>query len=268
MIADAVFLHNSANADGGALSVTGNLTLTNTDVLSNTASGEGGGVKVTGEMVVVNGRFQNNQSGSYGGGIHANTNITINGTQFVSNTAALYAGGVWAWANATIANATFDHNRATTLNAGAIYVRYDLDLTDSTFSGNSAGQNIGAIWASRDASIVGSSFSGNSTTSGRSAAVQVHGTLWLTSDAVAGQPVGLAGRGGAGVFGGNGRIVNNLFAQNIGGDLTLEHDGTVEIWHTTFVGPDTSSPPPSPATARAPFLCKTVSFLAISPPWQ
>ncbi len=238
VIADAVFLHNSANADGGALSVTGNLTLTNTDVLSNTASGEGGGVKVTGQMVVVNGRFQNNQSGSYGGGVHANTNITINGTQFVSNTAALYAGGVWAWANATIANATFDHNRATTFNAGAIYVRYDLDLTDSTFSGNSAGQNIGAIWASRDATIVGSRFSGNSTAAGRSAAVQVHGTLWLTNTQWLSNQSALPG--GALVYlGDNGRIVNTLFAQNVGGDLTLEHDGTVEIWHTTFVGPDT-----------------------------
>ncbi|MEZ4592421.1 MAG: Ig-like domain-containing protein [Chloroflexota bacterium] len=240
VISDAVLRHNSANADGGALSVTGNLTLTNTEVLSNTASGEGGGVKVTGEMGVVNGRFQNNQSGSYGGGIHANTNLTINGTQFVSNTAALYAGGVWAWANATIVNATFDHNSATNLNAGAIYVRYDLALTNSTFSHNSAGQNIGAIWASRDASIVGSSFSGNSTASGRSAALQVHGSLWLTNtqwlNNQSAQP------GGALVYlGGNGRIVNTLFAQNVGGDATLEHSGTVEIWHTTFAAPDAAS---------------------------
>ncbi|MBK7894040.1 MAG: Ig-like domain-containing protein [Candidatus Promineifilaceae bacterium] len=240
VIADAIFLHNSANADGGALSVTGNLTLTNTDVLSNTASGEGGGVKVTGEMVVVNGRFQNNQSGSYGGGIHANTNISINGTQFVSNTAALYAGGVWAWANATIANASFSQNSATNLNAGAIYVRYDLALTDSTFSSNSAGQNIGAIWASRDASIVGSSFSGNSTTSGRSAAVQVHGSLWLTNTQWLSNQSALPG--GALVYlGGNGRIVNTLFAQNVGGDATFEHDGAVDILHTTFAAPDPSS---------------------------
>lgn len=240
VISDAVLRHNSANADGGALSVTGNLTLTNTDVLSNTASGEGGGVKVTGPMVVVNGRFQNNQSGSYGGGIYANTNITINDTQFVSNTAASYAGAVWAWTHATIANATFDHNRATNLNAGAIYVRYDLALTDSTFSHNSAGQNVGAIWARRDVTIVGSSFSDNSAAAGRSAAVQVHGSLWLTATQWLNNQSALPG--GALVYlGGNGRIVNTLFAQNIGGDATFEHDGAVEILHTTFAAPDAAS---------------------------
>ncbi|MCA9917899.1 MAG: tandem-95 repeat protein [Anaerolineales bacterium] len=240
VINEASFVNNHANSDGGAIEVAGSLTLTNTDVLSSTANGEGGGVKATGEVVVVNGRFQNNQSGSYGGGIHSNTRINIDGTEFVSNTASLYAGAVWAWDNATIANATFDQNSATYLNAGAIYVRYDLDLSDSTFSYNSAGQNIGAIWASRDARIVNSRFSSNSTPVGRSAAVQVSGSLWLTAtqwlNNQSAQP------GGALVYlGGNGRIVNSLFAQNVGGDATLDHDGAVEILHTTFAAPDAAT---------------------------
>ena len=236
-MSDAVLLNNSAGSDGGAIDITAQLTLTNTEVLSNTANGEGGGVKVTGASVLANGRFLNNESGSFGGGIYANDSISIDGTDFVSNTAASYAGAVWAWSNATIANATFDHNSATNLSAGAIYVRNALQVTDATFTANSAGQNIGAIWAAQDATIVDSSFSQNSTTSGRSAAVQVHGTLWLTAtqwlNNQSAQP------GGALVhLGDNGRIVNTLFAQNVGGDATFEHDGSVEILHTTFAAPD------------------------------
>lgn len=234
-----IFANNSAGSDGGAIDVDGNLTLQNSDVLSNSASGEGGGINAFGgQTSIVNGRFQDNHSGSYGGGLYANGALSINGTTFSSNTAQSYAGGVWAWNSASIANATFEQNSAVYLNVGALYVRNDLSVSASSFISNTAAQNIGGIWASQNATITNTIFTGNAASAGRTAALQVDGSMWLTNTQwLANQA---ASAGGAVVHVGvNGRIANSLFAQNTGGDVTLEQSGVVDIFHTTFVGPET-----------------------------
>ena len=242
-VVDTVLKNNTAEADGGAIDVDGNLTLENSDIFSNTASGEGGGVNAFGALTkVTNGRFLNNQSGSYGGAIYANGAITIDGTDFISNSAQLYAGGVWAWSTATVANATFERNSALNMNAGAMYVRYALQLSASTFLSNTAAQNIGAILAGQNATVTSTAFVDNAAGTGRTAALEVQGTLWLTDTQWLGNQAAIPG-GALVHLGGDGRIVNSLFARNVGGAATFEHSGTVEMLHNTIIGPETPTAP-------------------------
>ncbi|MCA9945306.1 MAG: tandem-95 repeat protein, partial [Anaerolineales bacterium] len=242
-IVDAVLQNNVASADGGAIDVDGDLRLENSQVLSNTANGEGGGVSAVGsQTTIVNGRFLNNRSGSFGGAVYANGAISVDGTDFISNTAQLYAGGIWAWNAASVANATFEQNSALNLDAGAIYVRYDLQVSASSFVSNTAAQNIGAIWASQDATITSTTFSDNAAGNGRSAALQVHGSLWLTSTQWVGNQATIPG-GAVVHMGQDGRIANSLFARNAGSAVTFEHSGAVEMLHNTIVGPDVPQDP-------------------------
>ena len=242
-VVDAVIINNTAGADGGAIDVVGNLTLNNTDILSNTASGEGGGINAFGsQTTVTNGRFANNVSGSYGGGLYANNYLVISGTQFVNNTAQVYAGAVWAWDNAIITNAHFERNAVNSISAGAVYVRYDLQLTAATFVSNTAAQNIGAVQVNRNATVTGSTFTGNVAGTGRSSALQVNGGLWITDTQFISNQAAISG--GAVVHtGNNGRLVNTLFARNIGGAATFANSGTVQILHNTIVAPKAPSTP-------------------------
>jgi CSLREA domain-containing protein len=255
-VVDAVFKNNAAGADGGAIDVDGNLTLNNTDIFSNTASGEGGGVNAFGiQTMVTNGRFLNNQSGSYGGAVYANGAIAIDGTDFISNSAQLYAGGVWAWNTASVANATFERNSAQNISAGALYVRYDLQIFASTFLSNTAAQNIGAVWASQNATITSTAFIDNAAGTGRTAALQVHGSLWLTDTQWLGNQAAIPG-GALVHLGGNGRILNSLFARNAGGAATFEHSGAVEMLHNTIIGPDSPTAPALTINASGSFTLK------------
>lgn len=242
-VANVVLLANTASGDGGAIDVAGNLTLTGSEVLSNTASGEGGGVKAGGgTFSTTNGRFAHNHSGSFGGGLYANGPLTIDGTDFVGNTANSYAGAVWAWGAATIANADFSANAATYLDAGAVYARFDLHLTATTFISNTAGGNVGALWANQDVTMTDATFSENAAGTGRSGAMEINGSLWMTNTQWISNTAAQAG-GALVLLGDNGRFVNSLFARNVGGAATLKHGGDVTILHATFVAADAATDP-------------------------
>lgn len=242
-VANVVLAHNAVSGDGGAIDVDGDLTLTNSEVLSNTASGEGGGVKASGgTFSTTNGRFAHNHSGSFGGGLYANGPLAIDGTDFVGNTANSYAGAVWAWGEATIANADFSANAATYLDAGAVYARFDLHLTATTFVSNTAGGNVGALWANEDVTMTDATFSENAAGTGRSGALEINGSLWMTNTQWIGNTAAQAG-GALVLLGENGRFVNSLFARNVGGAATLKHGGDVTILHATFVGADATTDP-------------------------
>ncbi|CAG0931819.1 hypothetical protein TFLX_02294 [Thermoflexales bacterium] len=76
---------NTTGNHGGGLYVSGNVALTNTQVVSNAAAGHGGGVHVqTGRVDFVGGMLANNTAGMNGGAVNTNHSLGITGTQFIS----------------------------------------------------------------------------------------------------------------------------------------------------------------------------------------
>ncbi len=241
---DSAFVNNSAGDDGGALNVWGNLTMTNTAILSNTAAGQGGGVNSFGAATILSGGlFQHNRAGDLAGGLYADKDLQVDGTQFVDNFAQNYAGAVWAWQNAAVQNARFAVNAVQNYDMGALYVRFNLVLTDTTFISNTAHVNGGAILVGGDARILNGSFTENVAETGRGGALDAAGGLWVTSTHfIANEAVTL---GGGVAFGGSdGRFLNTLFARNTANDgsaLSLAHSGNVAITHATIAGPEQPS---------------------------
>lgn len=238
---NTAFINNIAGDDGGAIDVQGNLLISATNILSNTAAGQGGGINGFGAATTfIGGRIANNRAGSVAGGAYINGSLNISGTQFISNSAQSYAGAVWAWQSAVVNNASFERNTAQTVDMGALYVKHDLSLTDSTFISNTAGQKAGAVLVEGDAHISGGLFSGNAAATGRSGALDVAGALWLTETHFIANQAGTSG-GAVTYMGSDGQLVNTLFARNAaggdGGALYLNHSGSVNILHATIVGP-------------------------------
>ncbi|MCB9422808.1 MAG: tandem-95 repeat protein [Ardenticatenaceae bacterium] len=238
---DTNFTDNMAGDDGGAVDVLGNLTLIDTNILSNTAAGQGGGINSFGPATTLGGGlFQNNHAGDIAGGLYADKTLQIDGTQFTGNSAQNYAGAVWAWQSAVIQNSTFATNTTHNLDIGALYVRYNLALTDTMFISNTAHANGGAVLVGGDARILNGAFAGNAAETGCAGAVAVSGSMWVTNthfiDNVA------ATNGGAVLLtGGDGRFLNTLLARNsasTGSAFYLAHSGGVAITHATIAGPE------------------------------
>ena len=118
--------------------------LTIADASSTAASSEGGGVTNTGTLTVTNCTFSDNASGWAGGGIFndfgAGT-LTVTNCIFSGNTGGLSATGAGAaidiaQGTGIVTNSTFSGNSGYT--GGGIFNESTLTVTDSTFSGNSA----------------------------------------------------------------------------------------------------------------------------------
>ena len=85
-VLDSEFISNSVTSTGGAIYASGNITLTNTDLLTNTAGLHGGGLHgQAGRVVLLGGLVQGNSASTNGGGVNLNNDVTVNGTHFVGN---------------------------------------------------------------------------------------------------------------------------------------------------------------------------------------
>jgi hypothetical protein len=149
---------------GGAVFVSGNLTLTNSTVSGNTATGAGGvgGIFVNGNATLTNSTISGNTdtAGSGDGGLFANGNVTLTNSTISGNTAA-NQGGVFANGNVTLTNSTISGNTATASTGdGAMFVNGNVTLAGSTVSGNSAADH-GGIHANGDVTLTNSTVSGN-----------------------------------------------------------------------------------------------------------
>ncbi len=174
--------HVTGLNQGGAVIVTGTLTINNSKIFSNSAVSDGGGVQNNGTLIINHSIIANNQSSNYGGGIandiggqlhlnnssilnnHANNatgggifnysavlnGLTISNTTIASNTA--YAGGGigsdWQIDPIRIINSAIYSNTAST-NGGGIDLGWlnsgDVHVINSTISYNSANGDGGGI---------------------------------------------------------------------------------------------------------------------------
>ncbi len=173
------FVGNSSK-HGGAIQITGDgaRTFEACDFVGNTTTGDGGAVVNSGlgDLAFVDCTFdgnQGNQAGaiSTGGGV-----LTVTRGAFTFNTATL-AGAIKANGSATsviVQDSTFVSNQATSSSAGAIVsLEGQLDITGSTFTGNTAAQSGGAVFAQEATLLIDDcTFAGNDAENGGDGATE------------------------------------------------------------------------------------------------
>ena len=178
-IVDSIFTDNSIgeSGSGGGVYADTNLTVINSTFSNNDASqdGWGGGIAMYGGDLAISGSsFIENTAdvnGGYGGAIFAtyDASLAITDSEFVENT-GWTGGAIYVesdGAATTIDSSTFDRNHASDIG-GAVYAGFSVNITNSTFSGNTAktGGGIGSyhFGSAADNVVANSTFSGNSAT--------------------------------------------------------------------------------------------------------
>jgi len=171
------FERNQAGRDGGGLWTQGDLTMTNSLLISNTADSHsttpthGGGAYVSGSTQVLSSTFRGNTAAcsncgyTYGGGLHhaSALSITIQGSLFESNVAWLGGGLHDANGSASIRGVTFSANSAG--YGGGVYA-WDVTVEDSRFMHNDAERRGGGLEAWDSAVLVGTRFISNTAEEG------------------------------------------------------------------------------------------------------
>jgi CSLREA domain-containing protein len=156
---------------GGAIAVISSsfLALTDSVMSANRATTFGGAVYLfDSTAVVTRTTFTDNRStGSSGSGgaiLSVGSSLTVVDSTFNSNSAVV-GGALYNSVNGTlsVSGSTFDRNEATTNFGGGVYNTAAVTVTNSTFSGNSAGAQGGGLANFESATVTNSTFSGNLT---------------------------------------------------------------------------------------------------------
>ncbi len=159
-------LANNGQQGGGGIFSHGTLTISGSTFTGNSAPASsgtsGGGINNSGTLNVSTSTFTGN-TGQEGGAIFNQATATITNNTFINNTATIYGGGglLNAAGSATVNGDTFTGN--TGPGGGAIDNDTTLNISDSTFTSNTAGTNGGgALDNFGPTTITQSTFSGNS----------------------------------------------------------------------------------------------------------
>jgi hypothetical protein len=185
----ATFTRGNTPDNGGAISNSGLLTVTNSSFTVNSATapqtatsnvGNGGAIYNDGALAVSFSTFSVNSAtgptvgyggtGGHGGGIYNTGRLTVMGSTFAGNRAGGpqgpgqfggFGGGVWSSGPFVLTGSTFSDNRASF--AGGIWNSGTLAATNATFFGNVAGRgNGGGIANAGELTVAYSTFTGNS----------------------------------------------------------------------------------------------------------
>jgi len=166
----------------------------------NTSRGASGGSISGNTITTYGGTFSDDSASATGGSIYATGNVTLNGTNFTGNTASGNEGGaVHSETLITIDGGTFHGNRVTSTNGagGAVSASGNLttsQITNATFTNNSARGHGGAVRTLGLLSVTGSTFRDDS--SGLSGgAIAADDTITVTNSLF--QDDTAAGSGGA-----------------------------------------------------------------------
>jgi hypothetical protein len=176
-VSGTTFQLNRSYHNGGGIWARGNLTVTNTTVISNTAGPDsgtdyfyGGGIYLSdGSIQVITSTLRNNKfvcpyCTTSGGGLFADfttKSISILGSTFEKNNAWIGGGLVYTGYDTFIHGSTFKDNQAG--YAGAINI-YGGTIQDTDFINNYASNIGGALWAQALVQVSGSRFIDNSST--------------------------------------------------------------------------------------------------------
>ncbi len=158
-IYNSKFSENKAS-EGGALYSSKTLVIYNSQFMNNQISRKGAALSVSGEINITDSLFELNRGADEGGAVFIyEGNVNIVKSQFISNTAKSYGGAIDNSGELTLVNSSFDKNQA--YGAGAIDNGGKLDIIGSNFTNNKASVNGGAIDNKGNMVVLGSIFEGN-----------------------------------------------------------------------------------------------------------
>jgi len=165
-LANLVFAGNLANTGGGMYNTASSPSLLNVTFKNDIASDGGGLYDLNSTPVLTNVTFSSNIAGSNGGGmLNSNSSPSLTNVIFSANSAD-YGGGVYdeSGSNPTFTNASFDTNSATHQGGGLFNnTGSNPVLNNVTFRNNPASQSGGAIYNdSSNPQLTNITFSGNS----------------------------------------------------------------------------------------------------------
>lgn len=148
---DGFTIQNGHAGSGGALYICSNSYFYNCNFINNTADGSGGAVYSVTAMdnssknIFENCRFENNAA-SMGGAIFDMTGLNLLNNKFFNNTAYTKGGAYYVFMNknSEVSNCIFADNTAN--NAGAIYNRGSMLMTNCNIINNHAQENAGGLY--------------------------------------------------------------------------------------------------------------------------
>ena len=211
----------SSADDTITFSVSGTITLSST--LPNIVAGQGTlTIDGTGQSITISG---NNNVRVMS--VNSGANLTLRNLTIANgNAIAGSGGGIYNAGTVTVTNSTFSGNSAG-LYGGGIFNQSGgtLTVTNSTFSGNStsaSGSDGGGIYNAGTLTVESSTFSANSSDFGGGIFNQSGGTLTVTNSTFSGNSASSVGSDGGGIFnqsGGTVTLKNTLIANSTrGGD--------------------------------------------------
>jgi len=216
--------HASIAVVGGALRVSGNAIITDSQFVSNSAVTAGGAINVTGDITITDTYFERNQStgnAGTGGALNASGRATLYSTSFLSNTAGKNGGAVTAVSSLAATDSQFVNNIARIDEGGALYVgSFGAVITNSEFRQNRAVNSGGAIRMLGSIVLNGGLLYDNSC----SAASCTGGGVYVSSgrlDVDGTQIISNTARKGGGMWvsSGSATVNNALFERNIAAEV-------------------------------------------------
>ena len=182
----ATYTGNTAGGDGGAIYSSFTVTSTDDTMTANYALAQGGAIRSIGPLSATRSLFRDDSAGDSGGAVYTNAGASLVNTTFTNNTAAGSEGGaVRASGGVAINGGTFHGNRVTgaTGAGGAVVVQSGLSIsqiTNATFTDNSARGSGGAVRAQGLLTVTGSTFRDDSAANG-GGAIAVDDTITVAN---------------------------------------------------------------------------------------
>lgn len=256
---DGRFERNRALGFGGAGGLfAGELHASGTEFISNTANGSstawGGGAYVAAGVADLNlVRFENNSAMGAAGGLFVGAPVTLTNVSLVNNLVDMgNGGGVYAGGSLFIKDSRLENNVSRSGSGGGAYAQSSARVANSVFVSNSALLRGGGLLVEAGADLLGVEFLRNAGPQS-GGGLDVAGPLGITNSVFISNSSSIGG----GVFhnaSGDGRVVNSLFARNVGSAsgasaLHLASTGHVDVIHTTIADPAWVFPDFNPAPA-------------------
>ncbi|HEY7061018.1 MAG TPA: choice-of-anchor Q domain-containing protein [Chloroflexota bacterium] len=182
-------LYNNTAAQGGALTsqqATASIMLQGTHVHDNHAVFEGGGIFARGPLTVANSTISGNVSGGeVGGGAWTGGTVTLTDSTVSGNMIGGGGAGLSVAGTATLSRVTISGNTAGTQGGGIFNLGGTMHLTDVTISNNSSTDEAGGIVNFGPADLTNVTFSGNSAPSGGAIVQRSNTALTLKNTIIA-----------------------------------------------------------------------------------
>jgi predicted outer membrane repeat protein len=185
-----------------------------TTVSGSTAQSSGGGIFAEGPIDIQNSSITGNMAGTHGGGIYQQPGVVI-----------------------TLTDTTIDSNTAQTGNGGGLFASGNVDILNSTLSGN-AGRDGGGLFNDSGTVIISDSLiESNTATSGGGGIMNDDGIATVRNSNITGNQSAFDG---GGIYNESGQfdVFNSTFTNNsspLGGGIE-NYLGTVQIVGSTFTG--------------------------------